>query len=849
MHGKLRRTLGRFPLVAAVALAVGVGATGAYAAGATSLSEPQIVKSVSGNSEEGYRLNLTVKGEEKRAQSADAVDVVLVMDNSWSMRRDSSGEPTINGGQGGKPGTNSRAAFAKAAADNLIDKLLKNNSGLDDSEKTKVSVVNFSDNATIEQALDGEGNGAKAAVASGLDYLYANTATNWEGAFEQAESALTGTGSRDDAKKCIIFISDGDPTVSKNNTGANASKETAYNAALAAANRRAEGTSLFVLSAADDESLGKMEQFAGSANGKHYNGTTSGKLNDSLREIANAITSTTSHGNIAVEDTLSKYVDFASLNGDTLTDAKVTVSKAGEKSWEIEDPNIKVEGDKVTWKYDKTLEDGWTYTLSFGVVPNQDAYDYSAENATNTTNGAVPVPTNAENGAKLTYHVIESSVRTDDGTKVETKSSKEQNKIYAEKPTIDIPYATITVTKKWSDKDAGHADVTVNLSGSKAGDESGNASKESVTLGQNNNWTADVYVPAGIGSTTWKAIEQEVPGYDSKSSDPVTVDESHLTGALTVENTKQVEDATLTVRKVVEGSDKSGSFSVSTVVNGGRAQLARLEDGQSKDYTVEFSDPNGSYAYTVQEVLDEAQAGKYDVTVSDGTSTGTGAAFTGSIKPGQHVTVTVTNKLKEAPAPEPTENGTFEFDPGRKYLTGDATLKKDDFTFDLYEGDSVAGQPLQSKGLDSVDKDGKSGSFAFDAIELDHEGTYGYTIVERNEGKKGYSYDARVYHLTFEVTVENGKYVAGKPTLTVEGGELEDEGLVFRNGYEKPVVPAPDTEKPAQPGTTDKSSSPKGEAELPQTGDSSLPVSALAGIAAVGAAAVAGGVTLARKRR
>ncbi|WP_169172537.1 Spy0128 family protein [Bifidobacterium oedipodis] len=125
------------------------------------------------------------------------------------------------------------------------------------------------------------------------------------------------------------------------------------------------------------------------------------------------------------------------------------------------------------------------------------------------------------------------------------------------------------------------------------------------------------------------------------------------------------QDATLTVKKVIEGCDKNGSFDVTTSVPyAGVNDTVSLGDGDSKDYTIHFQDPNGAFAYTVQ----EADPGNgYQVSVSDGTSTVDGTAFSGSIKPGQHVTVTVTNKGEDCPVPpEPTPDPDPEPEPEPK---------------------------------------------------------------------------------------------------------------------------------------------------------------------------------------
>ena len=102
---------------------------------------------------------------------------------------------------------------------------------------------------------------------------------------------------------------------------------------------------------------------------------------------------------------------------------------------------------------------------------------------------------------------------------------------------------------------------------------------------------------------------------------------------------------------------------------------------------------------------------------------------------------------------------------GEKTLDGRALNSNDAFTFQLYETDSS----FSTAGVTPVEKDmAQNGTFAFDTLTFDAEGTHYYVVTEKNAGQEidGVTYDSTVYKITVKVDDDkNGKLV---PTVTVK---------------------------------------------------------------------------------
>ena len=314
----------------------------------------------------------------------------------------------------------------------------------------------------------------------------------------------------------------------------------------------------------------------------------------------------------------------------------------------------------------------------------------------------------------------------------------------------------------------------------------------------------------------------------------------------------------LTVAKRVESpsdADKSKSFHFKvelykieddnkTPVNGKYGDMEfqdgvaefDLRDGESKSA---WGLPAGEYEYKVTETgpggfttaWEDTLGGKGEGTVATGSMTSSGEdELTDDPAADRDTAVLFTNTAKQTP-PDEDDEGDLDI---TKKVVGD-NAPDAEFTF------TVTTDPAVPDGTygDAEFKDG-SAAITLKAGQTAHitglpKGTE-YTVTEADaEG--------------FTPSIDNarGTITAGKVTVTATN-TYEPEEPVKPDEPDNPGKP----DEPEKPGIPDEpeTETPDGPApELPQTGDASLPASALAAVAVAGAALVGGGVLLKRRNR
>lgn len=260
----------------------------------------------------------------------------------------------------------------------------------------------------------------------------------------------------------------------------------------------------------------------------------------------------------------------------------------------------------------------------------------------------------------------------------------------------------------------------------------------------------------------------------------------------------------------------------------------------------------GTYGYELREVAGTAGGVTYDKTTYRVRTTVTDAGNgTLAVKheladaEGNAVgdtSVTFTNGYKAAPV-------TLKLG-AAKVLKG-AELKAGQFSFELRGRDGK----VMSTARNAAD-----GGVTFDALTFKQAGTYTFTVSEVDDGQVHVTYDKAVHRIVVTVGDEAADgtktgYLSAK--VSYEG----DANMppVFTNSYaENPGTPGT-PENPGTPGGGSGGGSDNGSGSgsggdgskggLPDTGDRSLPVEALAAMAGIGALAVAGGAVLYRRRR
>lgn len=201
--------------------------------------------------------------------------------------------------------------------------------------------------------------------------------------------------------------------------------------------------------------------------------------------------------------------------------------------------------------------------------------------------------------------------------------------------------------------------------------------------------------------------------------------------------------------------------------------------------------------------------------------------------------VTITNGYEAAPV-------TLKLG-AAKVLKG-AELKAGQFGFELKSRDGK---------VMSTAKNAADGSVTFDALTFKQAGTYTFTVSEVDDGQAHVTYDKAVHKIVVTVSDEAADgtktgYLSAR--VSYEGDA--NVPPVFTNSYaEEPGTP----ENPGTPGGGSGGGSDNGSGSgsggdgskggMPDTGDRSLPVEALAVMAGIGALTAVGGAVLYRRRR
>lgn len=260
----------------------------------------------------------------------------------------------------------------------------------------------------------------------------------------------------------------------------------------------------------------------------------------------------------------------------------------------------------------------------------------------------------------------------------------------------------------------------------------------------------------------------------------------------------------------------------------------------------------GTHSYELREVAGTAGGVTYDratyrvrttvVDAGDGTLAVKHELADAEGNPTGDDSVTFTNGYEAAPV-------TLKLG-AAKVLKG-AELKAGQFSFELKSRDGK---------VMSTAKNAADGSVTFDALTFKQAGTYTFTVSEVDDGQAHVTYDKAVRKIVVTVSDEAADgtktgYLSAK--VSYEGDA--NVPPVFTNSYaEEPGTPGT-PENPGTPGGGSDGGSDNGsgggssgdgsKGGMPDTGDRSLPVEALAAMAGIGALTAAGGAVLYRRRR
>ena len=253
-------------------------------------------------------VTLTLEG--MTGVAGNPTDVVLVLDRSGSMQGPEFTDL--------KNGARAFVDIMDEATDGALDGVIANGS--------RVGVVSFADNATVNEPLTSNANVLKSDIAG----LVANGGTNHEAAFQTAQAQLAGSQPAN-AKKMIIFT-DGQTTV-----GGDPDND--------AAAARAAGTEIFAIGLGDID-INQLRDWATDPDSSHvFIAPTSAQLQAIFEAIGAAIV-VPAATDITVVDTVNGHF---SVSGAAVS--KGSVGQAGNAlTWTIDELNTET----VTLTYTAT---------------------------------------------------------------------------------------------------------------------------------------------------------------------------------------------------------------------------------------------------------------------------------------------------------------------------------------------------------------------------------------------------------------------------------------------------------------------------------------------------------------
>lgn len=554
------------------------------------LGAPEKHKRIKKNDDGSYTVNVDVKGavNSTTVTTTQPIDFTLVLDVSGSMDDPMS-----------KTDRTKRLDALKEAVKAFLDEAANTNTEAG-SELVRVGLVKFAGNekngigddtyrsggytynySQIVSDLTADMNGLKNKVSK----LKAAGATRADNGFNLAAKMMGSA--RTDAKKVVIFFTDGSPTSSSGFEGKVANK--AVEAAKELKDGGATVYSIGVFSGADPSSIqGNENQFmhAVSSNfpkatkynqrgegnikaGYYKSATNASELNAIFDEIEKSETTTSAYTKVTMEDTLSGYVDLADSNYKVV--AKDASGKVVSLTKNVDytltyDASTK----KFTVAFLKPLAHNVTYTLEYNVKPTQKAYDEYAANLNAGKDGYADVKGDADtdlsenitSSGRPGFHANDSACLAYSADGVDHKCSEN---LYPH-PVIQVVHSTLHVDKQWSGNGQKPESITVDI-------KQGNDTYKTVTLKRDDSgkWSTDVIIPAGAQKTytvtevepdshLWKASYQHKVG-DGNLADGnvVTVPESMASQNATVVITNTLKQTMLThaigVQKELVGRD------------------------------------------------------------------------------------------------------------------------------------------------------------------------------------------------------------------------------------------------------------------------------------------------------
>lgn len=480
------------------------------------LGAPEKHKRIKKNSDNTYTVNVDVTGATNSTTitSTQSVDFTLVLDVSSSMSDEMDSDQ----------GSIKKMTALKSAVNNFLGEAAEINAQTG-SKLIRVGLVKFAGDKKSEEGDDTYVKGRfvynysqivspltadMSDLENKVSALRSGGATRADLGFEHASTVMSGA--RTDAKRVVIFFTDGTPTMQSDFDGNVANDAVTYakslkdsgaivysigvfDSANPASTESRENQFMHAVSSNYPNATTYTDRGEGSNAGYYKAATNASDLNSIFEEIQKSETTTHGFTNVSIEDKLSEYVELSDKNYTvTAKDAngnEVTLKKGSDYTLTYDES-----AKKFTVVFQNMLQDGVTYTLSYNVKPTQKAYDeYADSNGYGDTVGDEGTDLDTKNPTSSNqpgFHSNKSACLsyTANGRRYACSDNPYPH------PVIQVESSTLTIEKQWKGNGSKPESVTVDV---KCGDEV----YKTVTLkaDKDGKWTADVVIPAGEEKT------------------------------------------------------------------------------------------------------------------------------------------------------------------------------------------------------------------------------------------------------------------------------------------------------------------------------------------------------------
>ena len=383
---------------------------------------PVVEKTVTDNGNGTHKIKLELTGKVNTTHEVTKANVLVVLDLSASMNEKTGGYYS-----------NTRLEDAKDAVNSVAETLLGLNTE-ENPDLVEMGLITFSDKAETEKFGYSYNSDTTTTSLSQFENkvtsLSAEGGTNWEDALVAAKNF----DFIDKDKTYVIFVSDGNPTFRNTqisnarlprsdneywdhsyydyygNTGDDyynkyknddllfrsegiyglgadspdyvnyslTSMKRCYNAALSAAKEVVKEKDLYGIGIYGNAAwVENLINESGAGNDHYFAANDTAALNESLKNIANIITTSLKQHDVKVTDGVTS---LSTISANVAGNLEGFIYKKNDQEW-TDAPKAKIENNKVVWDLSSvgSLENGVKYSVEFNVWPSQAAFDLVAD--------------------------------------------------------------------------------------------------------------------------------------------------------------------------------------------------------------------------------------------------------------------------------------------------------------------------------------------------------------------------------------------------------------------------------------------------------------------------------------